>query len=316
MKPDSEKAKFFVSRRGRQFGVHEIDLSGIDVESEDQQLAPTEKTNERVKKSPQKTKKRAEEASQKSLATTKKPRSTKKRRVLLTVIVLLLILPVVGAELVGAQYQNADSMAKQELNRYANSEVLTAQKQPSVSAATIRGFANKVNEIASKMCRGGLLDNAATLYPRAKTAHDKCKESQRNYSALASGLYRLESEASYLEKVGTLMKPVSTPITDDFAVIDAQFGQWQTASDAAAKLTPPDSMKALHTELASQTKQLAGTWSKLNQANNEQDAASFTESEKAMGPQYEAVRDLGSRYAGHLKEAQTAVSAAYSALIR
>lgn len=301
---DDEKPTFFVSRRGRQVGVHEVDLGGIDIDSEAKQAEQSKQTKPMKPSKPVKT--------------IKSPRErfswSKKKVIILAIVLVVLLLPVALAELVTAEYGKGVANAKKDLSTLVTSTVLPAQKKTTVSADQIRSIANKVNDIVGHMCRGGLIDNAAGLYPRAKSALSDCKDAQSRYSALTSSLYALEGQASYLERTDALIKPVATPITDEYAVIGAQQTAWQTAADGIAKISPPESMKSAHSDLVTHVKAAAEAWSKLNTANNGQNAASFQEAEKALASEYEAIRQTSAQFSAVLADTQAKITASYNAL--
>ena len=302
-KPEEEK-NFFVSRRGHQVGINQVDLGDIDIESE--QTSPgTPKSKIDVKDSPKATVK----------VTRPAPRlGSRMKRVLIVVIILVVALPVVIGEVVAAQYRSGVVNARQDLSQFVTKSVLPLQKKSAVTADQLRSTAIQVNDIATKMCRGGLIDNIATLYPRASTTHGECKAAQTKYAALASGLYELEAQARYLEKVGALMKTVTTPITDEYAVIGAQHTAWLSAAEQLKKLSPPTSMGAAHKELSSRVSAVTEQWSKLNVANNAQNGSAFLEAEKALAVEYEAVRTASVGFADALAITQAKVTDSYNAL--
>ena len=294
---DDEQPEFFVSRRGRQVGLHEVDLKGIDVEADKPSVAvPTKKPVKHTSTTP------------------KTPRSRRKTMLIIAIIAAVLLIPVAGVELVAAQYRAAGAAARDDLNRLVTHDVLPLQKKTDVSADSIHGVAAKVDGITAKMCRGGLLDNAAGLYPRAKTALEQCKASQRRFAALSGGLFTLESQARYLERLGSVVQPVTTPITDEYAVVAAQQSAWQEASEKLAKLSPPTAMSAAHDDLHSHVSAVAKAWSELNTANNDQDADTFTEAEKTLATEYEAVRSSSEQFSAVLRDTQARVTAAYAVL--
>lgn len=303
-KPD--EPQFFVSRRGRHVGLHEVDLQGIDVEHDE----PSAGQSATEKPKPRHTEKAVEQPARARTRVW----TRKKATILLTVVAALIAAPVVAAELVAIQYREGVDSAKRELDSTVQSEVLPMQKQPTVPADKLRAVAGRVDEIAARMCRGGMLDNIAGLYPRAKTAHDDCKAAQRNYTALAKSLFDLESQARYLERLEGLLRPVTTPITDEYAVISAQQTSWRTAADGIKKLSPPVTMASAHTELNARTSAIADAWAALATANNSQSATGFTEAEQTLSAQYEALRATSERFTEVINDTQAKVTAAYKLL--
>lgn len=306
MKDDSEeKGEFFVSRRGRHVGMHELDMSDMDIDADNIGDKKAEKSEKSVKVSTPK------------IPKAKRQRHVMSRRtkiIIVAAVTLLVALPLAGLEIVAGQYRSGVAKANSNTRSLVNSTVLPAQKEGSVSADKLHMIAEKVNDTLTHMCRGGLVDNIATLYPRAKAEYDKCKSTQTKYSSLVGGLYELEGEARYLEKLDACVKPISTPITDAYAVIDAQQETWQQSSDCMKKLSPPTQMSAVHTELAEHTLAAAAAWLKLSTAAGSQDAAGFSAAEKALASEYEAIRGTAGRFTGALATTQNNISASYKAL--
>lgn len=300
-----EKGEFFVSRRGRHVGMHELDMTDIDIDTDNVGEKKTKKREESVKVSAPK------------IPKAKRQRHVMSRRtkiIIVAVVVLIIAIPLAGLEFVAGQYRSGVAKANSDTKSLVNSTVLPAQKKGSVSADQLHQIADKVNDTLSHMCRGGLVDNIASLYPRAKAEYDKCKSTQTKYSSLVSGLYELEGEARYLEKLDACVKPISTPITDAYAVIDAQQETWQQSSDCMKKLSPPTQMAAAHTELAEHTLAAAVAWLKLSTAAGAQDAAGFSAAEKALASEYEAIRGTAGRFNGSLATTQNNISASYKSL--
>lgn len=306
-KETNEKPAFFVSRRGRKVGMHEVDLGGIDVDHD--AVAEEPVTSERQVKA-----EKVSKVAPPHKAPRKRAAWGKKKALILGAVVVVLLMPVVFIELVTAEYGRGVVRAKSDLSTLVSSTVLPAQKKTTISADQIRTVATKVNDTVGHMCRGGLLDNVAGLYPRAKTALKDCKAAQSHYSSLATNLYALEAQARYLERVDALIKPVATPITDEFAVIGAQQTAWQAAADSVTKLSPPSAMKSAHDELAGHMSAAATAWSKLNTANNAQDAVAFQDAEKTLAAEYQAIRETSLLFSAVLADAQAAINSSYSNL--
>lgn len=299
--PDAPE--FFVSRRGRQVGIHEVDLKDIDIESDES-------------KNPQSRSKTKSSQPVKEPKPVKTPQGTSRKKLwsIVLAVALLLALPLVVAELVTAQYRSGVTNAKADMAKLVAADVMPLQKKSSVTADQLRTVAGKVNDVVGRMCRGGMMDNAAQLYPRAKTAFDDCKSAQRNYAALTAQLYAVESQARYLDQLGAQLKPVTTPITDEYAVIGAQQTAWLGAAENIKKLSPPEAMKSAHTDITTHVSAIADAWSKLNAATNAQDATAFTDAEKTLSAEYEAVRGSSTQLLGVLSDTQTQLTAAYAAI--
>lgn len=299
MKDDKkDESGFFVSRRGKQVGVHQVDLNGIDIDDRDTKAAP--------------------EKSEKKLITKKSSKRgsgwTRKKTIIVAIVAVVLVSPLIFAEFVVAQYNVGTENAKQDLKSLVDTTVMPAQKKPSISADQIRTVASKLNDTVGKMCRGGLLDNVAGLYPRAKSAHDTCRAEQTKYATFVSDLRLLEADARYLERLDAIIKPAATPITDEYAVVDAQHKTWLSVSEDIKKLSPTDRMRTAHVELAKHVTTVADAWSKLNIANNGQDVAGFEASEKALTAGYEAIRSTSDTFTKVLSASQAKVTADYNVL--
>lgn len=301
---DNDKPAFFVSRRGRQVGVHQVDLSGIDIESASESSAATGTT----------AKSSSSSRSRETIVTPRRPGRTKPKVPFFVILILIAVVPIIAAELVSAQYRSGISNAKNDLTNIVNTTVLPAQKKPTLSSSQVRAVANEVNDIVAHMCRGGLVDNAATLYPRASSALHECKSAQSLYASLATSLYSLESQSRYLEQVDGIIKPVATPITDEYAVIGAQQTAWQSAVEALKKVSAPASMKSAHADLLAHVSGVADAWSKLNIANNDQNTVDFEAAEKALTIEYEAVRATSPALTEVLAGTQSDILKNYSAL--
>ena len=284
-----------------------FDLGGIDVDHD----TPAEQSGAPLKpvKSP-----KASKVAKEPKAPKDRRSWTKKKVIIFAIVAAVIIVPVVFIELVTAEYNRVVVNAKDVLTQLVSSTVLPAQKKTTISADQIRSITNRVNDTVGHMCRGGFLDNAAGLYPRAKSALQDCKAEQGQYASLVTNLYALETQARYLERVDALVKPVATPITDEFAVIGAQQAAWQAAADGIDKLSPPSAMKSAHDDLSTHMTAAAAAWSKLNTANNAQDATAFQEAEKMLASEYEAIRETSLLFSAVLADAQAKITASYSAL--
>lgn len=305
---EPEQASFFVSRRGRQVGLSQVDLKGIDIDNE-QNLSKTTQ-NAPSSRHPQKVSPGVKVKS--ADVTVRREWSRRKKLTLLVVVVLLLAFPLVAGEFVAAQYRAGITGAKDDMKQIVAKTVLPAQKKTSITADQLGTMATDVTGIVGHMCRGGLVDNAASLYPRANSALTDCKHSQSQYAALASSLYELEKQTRYLEHVSAVIKPITTPITDAYAVVGAQQSSWLAAKEGLKKLSPPTKMNSAHADLASHVAAASEAWSTLNSANNSHDATAFTEAEKQLATEYEAVRSTSSAFTNVLKDTQSEITTEYA----
>lgn len=310
---EQDKPIFFVSRRARAVGVNQVDLSDIDIESEQPASTPSKNRTAKPKKTAKAEKKQVTVRSAKSQ---RNPRSRKKFLVAGGVLLALIVAPVVAGELVAAQYRRGITSARSDMDRIVNGSVLPLQKKPTLSAEQIGGVTTEVDAIVGGMCRGGLLDNMASLYPRADTALKDCKRSQETYAALVSSLRQLEAGARYLEQAQKALGPAMTPITEAYAVIDAQHAAWKKAAADLRQLNPGPAMRSVHDDLLSHVLAIADNWSKLSQASNAQDAAGFMDAEKTLAAEYEAVRGASGAMRQSLQAVQDRVTTAYHDLKR
>lgn len=308
---DTDKPTFFVSRRGKQIGVHEVDLSGIDIENESRNENPAT-----ITKSTQMSVVDQEPKPQKRTVGSK-PRFVWSRRKLLTglgVILVILSLPVFMGELVAAQYAEGARSSRKELDKLIETQVLPMQKKKSFMAADVRRVGEDIDAIANSMCRGGLLDNIASLYPKAKKSLQECSRTQASYMTLMGTIYAIETQIKYLENVNKQLEPISTPLTDEFAVIDDQESKWNSVVDGLKKLSVPEIMGPAHAELTEHASSIIDNWKKLNAANAAQDNAAFLQAEQKLASEYEALRSVSSLYESTIVDAQTKLTASYASL--
>ncbi len=288
---NDDKNPVFINRHGKKMSIGNAQLEAAPVVTKPVKSTP-EPALDRVRK-------------------LKGGRRSKKKLVILAVVLLgLLLIPVVGGEIVRARYISSRDGAKAQLTKFASDTVVPAQKKK-VTAAVLADTATRVEKIRDDACAGGLADNLATLYPRAKTALRDCITFKQKVAAIATSLRDIESQARYLESLAPVLTPVSTTAIDEFAVIASQLSNWQAFHEALEKLSPAASQRAVHEQLKMQTKTIVDTWSALNTANNNQDGAAFTAAEKKLSESYEAFRTSGESLAAVLHDSQTKLTAAY-----
>ncbi|HEX8390606.1 MAG TPA: hypothetical protein VF597_04255 [Candidatus Saccharimonadales bacterium] len=239
---------------------------------------------------------------------------TRPRIIKIALVVLAVVMvPIIVGEVVAAQYTQAIRTAQRELVVVANESKLV-QKKPTVSADQVRQQANKVDGIATRMCRGGFMDNMASLYPRAARAHRDCVAGRSGYAALASGLYGLETETRYLERLQAVLQPAVALSSGNEAVIEAQLKAWQDSADKVKKVSPPEKMKPAHEQLAIKVAAIVDGWSQLKTANDSQDLAKYTEVKVSLEANYAGVRDAAPLLREQIIRQQQAVTASYSKL--
>lgn len=252
-----------------------------------------------------------------------KPKKVKKIRnkrpvkkvvlILLIVMLILALIPVIGGELVRARYISSRDAAKAQLIEYGTRIVVPQQKKQ-VTLVSLGATAGQAEKIRDDACDGGLMDNLAMIYPRAREAFDQCITLKQKVAAIAASLRDMESQVRYLEALAPVVEPVSKGTTDEFAVISAQHENWRALHEAITKLSPAAPQRIAHEKLVSQGKVIADAWSALNTANNNQDATAFADAEKQLGEAYEVFRSSSSSLANILNTTQANLSTNYEAL--
>ena len=289
MKSD-EQPEGFVSRRGKRVTLESVNISELSIDN-----VPGDSLDD--------------------YKTPRKPSVTiHKSKWFWLTLLLLVAAPVLSGEILAWRYGSSAGSAKTELAGIVSKSVLPVQSSSTLSAAQIGGITDKVDSLASSMCPGSFLDNAATLYPRAKSAHARCVASQEKYSALAAALRQYEAEQRYFEQLAVFVKPVGEPLTEKFAVIGSQLELWQRASDGIDALSPPESMKAVHTELAKQARLIRDQWSKLLKAYDDQNTAAFTTTQKSLTESYKKFQTTHTSFSSVHGATQSKITDAYSQL--
>jgi hypothetical protein len=289
----------FVNRHGHRTDLNRIDLSDVSVDQDGDvhSAAPPKAENP-------------------------KPVRTKRRFVwrkrytitIAAVVAALILIPVLAGESLVVRYNSGAGSVDGRLEKLIRDKVLPSQKQTTIKAAAIGEMASAVNDIRSSICAGGLLDNMAMLYPRAKSAHEKCIAKAEQLSALSGGLRQLESQTRYVESVMAATKTITAPLSEPYAVMSAQHANWQAARDAVNKLHAPNEWAEQHTTLVRHFSAIVEAWSSLNTASDAQDRTKFEQAEKALNSGYEGVRTTVSELVTTLNATQTNVTKSYKNL--
>lgn len=295
---DDKSDATFVSRRGRKVGMHELDMTGIDIEK-DESIQPRP-----AKVKPAKAVVTAPRSSSRTFS--------RRKFVVFAVLLALIGTPLLGAELLAVQYRAGVRGAHERLSGYVKSTVLPAQEKNQIKADEVRGIAQEVDGIANSMCRGGLLDNVAMLYPRASDALDSCKTAQSEVSSLVSQLFTMESQLRTIERINVCLGPAVAPVSDGYAVLGAQRELWQQASECVGDVSPSRELRKAHTQLESHVDAVASAWQQLDMSNASQDSAGFVAAEKTLASEYEAVRATAADVSEVVRSGQRGVTAAYS----
>lgn len=286
MKPD-EPMEGFVSRRGKRVTADSVNVSELSIDN-----VPGEALDE--------------------YKTPRKPSSDlyKKKWVWIAVLILIAV-PVLSGELLTWRYGSSATGAKNKLSEVVSKSVLSVQTSSNLSAAQIGQITDKVDGIASGMCPGSFLDNAAMLYPRAKSAHSECVAAQEKYSALATSLRQYETERRYLEQLGALVRPLGEPLSEKFAVIGSQLDMWQRATEGMQKLSPPDTMRIAHTDLTKHADAIRGLWSKLLKAYDDQDSTTFSKTSNALAGEYKKFQISHTTFSSLHESSQAKITTAF-----
>lgn len=290
MSSDSEKS--FVNRRGRK--------QGLDMTSEVADFELQTKT------SPDKPK-----------FSLKMPRVRKKlsrrwRVVVVAALIILVITPIVLGEMVRLSYVQSLASAKSSLSELVRSKVTTAQSKDDLSSGDIGEIARELQSIRDSSCSGGLVDNIASVYPRAKSAHDECIALRGVIAGLAAPMQDMYEQLEYLEKLQPITDIVSRDQGDQFAVLSAQQENWKSVADKLKQLSPPTSFRENHESLHKQADQIAELWMKLSKAHDVQDAEAFRATEVDLAKSYEAFRTFSDKFKLDIGKSQSQVSSAYA----
>ncbi|TAH32030.1 hypothetical protein EYC58_05150 [Candidatus Saccharibacteria bacterium] len=293
----------FVNRRGHNADISTQDLDGLSIDDQpkvDLADQTTPKTAKKSGKAPKKSKKPK---------TRRHAKWTRRHTIILiAVIVVIIAIPVVVGEILRAQYAASSEAAKASLKTVVASDVLPLQKKSEVTSKQVSGVTDKLESIRDNMCPGGLLDNMATLYPRARAAHQECIDERGKIAGLVTQLRDMVSMLAHIESLNAALAPVSGQATDAFAVIATQQSSWQQVSESLQKLKAPATLKTANDQLITAVKSITDGWSKLNIANNAQNAADFQAAEKQLSDGYGTVRASKDAFATAIATKQATIS--------
>ncbi len=290
----------FVNRRGHNADISTQDLDGLSIDDQPK-VDLADQTTPKVAKKPGKT--------------PKKPKARRHAKwtrrhtiILIAVIIVIIAIPVVVGEILRAQYAASSEAAKASLKTVVASDVLPLQKKSEITSKQVSGVTDKLESIRDSMCPGGLLDNMATFYPRARAAHQECIDERGKIASLVTQLRDMVSMLAHLESITAALAPVSGQATDVFAVIATQQSSWQQVSESLQKLKAPATLKAADDQLVAAVRSITDGWSKLNIANNAQNAADFQAAEKQLSDGYGAVRASKDAFATAIADKQTNIT--------
>lgn len=298
-----KKGKEFVNRHGHKANLNSIDLSDVSVENDGAIHSDMELDSESLQTPPPVSSKRFSW-------------KWSKRTWLIIggIAVLLIILPILAGEGLAASYRAGAGSVHNRLQKLVHDKVLPSQKQAIIKASTIGEITAAVEGIRSSTCDGGLADNLAMLYPRAKTAHNECIQKTGQLSNLSTNLKKLEAQSRYIESILNATKTVTAPSTEPFAVITAQQSNWQEARDAVNKLHPPNEWQEQHRTLVRWMSGITEAWLSISTASDTQDKAKFEEAEKALSASYEGIRNIVNELISTVHQTQTDITLSYKKL--
>jgi len=296
MNGDGKRPLGFVNRHGHQTDFESVDLTDVAIDAEP---TTTEPSNEMKK-------------GDKRLAKLRRRRhlkwSRKKTLIVVAIAAILIIVPVVTGEILRVQYLASADSGKSALKAIVTNDVMPLQKKSDLTSKQLSGVTDKLEQARDGMCPGGFLDNLAMIYPRSKSAHETCINERGKIASLVTQLRAMEKILAHIESVNVALAPVTAPTTDAFAVIATQQSNWQSVSENIQKLTPPTELKLAHDQLVAAVKAVTDGWSKLNVANNEQNAANFQAAEKQLTDGYAAVRVSREAFTKVITDKQSAIS--------
>lgn len=275
----SEEQEVFVSRHGRRTKLDNVDLSGVNIEDEPTRkpAPPSEITSPKVRLRPE----------------IHLPRPHMSRRQIAFTalgIVVAILLPLVALELIALQYRANGEALRKDVANIGTTIALPAQKSSAQD-----GLDKTLSALASKRdgaCRGGVLDNIAFLYPRAKDALAQCNAARADVSQLTTHLSHLKDIQAYSNSVSEILKPALAASESPYAVLPDQVATWQAATGKLKVVNAPGELKSLHDSLKQLVGNIETQWSALNSANNAQDQAAFSAAEAKLGSFYESMREL------------------------
>lgn len=293
----------FVNRRGHNADVSAAELDSLSIDAQPEPVKSTdqpEPPKKTLKKKPVKNKK----------SRTRRHAKWTRKKTLILVIVLLVIVavPVLIGEALRAQYLASASAAESSLRAIVKDDVLPLQKKSDINSKQVSAVTDKLEDVRDSMCPGGLLDNIASLYPRSHEAHEQCIAERGKIAALVTQMRDMVGMLAYVESINAALAPVSAQSTDAFAVIATQQSNWQQVNEKLEKLSAPTPLKTANDQLVAAVKSITDGWSKLNVANNAQNAADFQAAEKQLSDGYVAVRASKDVFAVAITDKQATIT--------
>lgn len=272
----SKDSGVFVNRRGRRLSV-DTDMT--------EEIAKFESNKSTQKHAPMKIPKKTRQSLPRWQKTT-----------LIVLLIALVIAPLVLGEVVRVSYDSSAGSSKSKLNSLIELKVMSAQKADNLTAKQMLDIAADLKQLRDSTCAGGLMDNIATLYPRAKSAHDRCLAVRAGLASLTQPVQDLGEQLNYLEKIKPLIAVVGSEQSDQYAVIAAQQENWKNTADRLGQLSPPTSYRQTHDAFVEQVLNISELWTKLGQAYDARDAAAFGAGEADLAKAYEELRTYSAKF--------------------
>jgi len=229
----------------------------------------------------------------------------------LIVVVLIVAAPLISGEIVRGLYIRSQADAKTNLTRLVNATVLPQQKNTSLKASDVATTVSSLETLRDKTCQGGFLDNMAELYPRARQAHDDCIVTRSQINSLASSLKDLQGMIAYLSTLNDALIPVTTPLTEHYAVLASQRDNWQTFQATLKTMQPPAALTSEHALLATHAKNISEAWLKTVNATKAQSTSDFLAAERTLITEYAALHDVATTLNAQIDAQQQLVITAY-----
>lgn len=232
--------------------------------------------------------------------------------ILLAIAAMAALVPVAVGEYVRGAYDGNVSDAKSKIAQLFYSVTLS-QKDPATSKS-LTAITTQLDSIRDNLCPGGFLDNLAKLYPRAQSAYDNCATYRSSVSALDDLVSSASAQMAYLEQLQPLLKGVSQPLEDKFAVLTSQQENWQTFVSSLQQLSVPVAFNTAHAGLVKQASAVHDQWIALVQATNAYDSATFRLARAKLTEGYAAFQSASSDFTSVINSTQASITDSVAAL--
>lgn len=229
-------------------------------------------------------------------------------------LLIVIVLALGTFEFARFTYTSSINGAKDQVKNLVATDVTNASKQATLSSATLATLSDKFKDVSMSLCPGGLLDNYAGMYPRAKQALADCTAYRTKVEALVTALAVLSDEAKYMEQLQPVMNPVTQPLPDQFAVLVSQLDNWKSVSAGLKAVSAPVSFQAAHETLKQRADVVVSLWVDMVAASNDEDSAKFTATQAKLNDAYGAVRASADDLETSLSATQQQLASAYAAL--